>query len=361
MGVTMFLILLVLLRCPAESQTAKVSPVPETDLVSAREDLILVKEIESPPNDPSHLWNRVSSMDVKKDCSVLALFNTKPPRISILDARTLDLVTTFGKKGRGPGEFRDFSAWIGFKDDTLFVSQSHTTSLFLGNGTYLDMDIRTFRTSISILSQDQTTSIDQNGNIYYWNGRPKSEYLILKKMRDGKEEFFVRSSELPSQSALQAEKRDIYCRVIKDGSIIVALAREPIVARFTPTGSRLWLVDLSKIPVISRSYKEVQAGKILALYSSFWVDSMYVIVTVPEKEIKVGKPAVYYVFLDALTGKLVRLAYAAQNIARSQPGKDEFHEALLYNPWEIAHCNGRLYVFAENSARLLMYRLAWHK
>lgn len=342
----------------AELTTGVVSP--QAKVVMPTEDLILIKEVEWPPNDPSHLWDWVSSMSAKEDCSVLALFNKKPPRISILDAKTLELVTTFGRKGKGPGEFVDFAAWIGFKDDTLFVSQGHRTSLFTSDGKYLH-DIRTFRTNPAILSVNWSTGIDQDGNVYYWNARPNSDYLIVKRMRDGREELLVSSSDIRSTHRLQREEMNIYCGVVKDGSIIIALAKRPIVARYTRTGSRVWSVDLLKeVPVLQGTYREVQKGKILALYSTFWVDETYVILTFANAELRVGKPRIYYLFLDTRTGSVVRLTYASQNIRGPRPNQEDFDERL-YNPWAVAHCDGKLYVFSVNSARVQMYRMAWHK
>ncbi len=329
-------------------------------LVTPTEELVLIKEIEWPPNDSMHLWYWVPSMDVTKDCSLLALFNTKPPRVSILNARTLNLISTFGRKGKGPGELDDFFAWIGFKDDTLFVVQDHRISLFLANGRYLDMDLPAPRTATSILAVARTTGIDKDGNVYYWTGGPpSSEYLIRRKNRNSRDEFLIRSDEFDSQG----KAFDIYCGVVKsDGSIIIALAQRPIVAKYSPTGSRAWLVDLlSEVPLLRASYKKVKAREILSLYSAFWVDDTYVILTFADDEIRIGQPKIFYLFLDTRTGAVRKLTYAAQNIVRSLPDPDGFYEAQLYNPWAVAHCNGTLYVFSKNSARVLVYRLAWHE
>ncbi len=326
---------------------------------------MLVQEIEAPPNDSTHLWYWITSMSLDENGSILAVFNMKPPRVSILDTRTLELKATWGVKGKGPGEFDASSAWVGVIRDKIFVSQGHRTSVFSLQGSYLDRDVLTIeRTALARLHVERTTGVDQFFNVYYWDARLSSDYFIGKKTIDGSTQYIVRRGDFGFDSGSKkiAELRPLFC-VLKDGSIILALSHSPAIACYAPNGVRKWIIDISReFPPVKNNYAAVESGTIKLPMSNLWADEMYTILTFSNLDKTRGAPNIYYLFLDSKTGKLVQVAYAAQNIIREvSKDPDEILSHHLYSPWAIAHHDGTLYAFSYNSSRLQKYKLIWHQ
>jgi hypothetical protein len=329
--------------------------------VEPSQSLQLLQEVETPVGNPSHLWAWVTSMSLSNDGSVLALFDMRMTRVSILDSKTLRLLATWGKKGKGPGEFGEYHAWIGMRGDTVYVAQDHRTSLFLRDGTYLDQDIILLNRPADIFKVHMTTGVDKRGTVYFIDGRPKSDYLLGKKVRGGAEEYFLKKDDLRYQSANIS--KEVVFGILQDGSAILTFSRKPIVERYSSSGSLRWSTNLvEQITYLKKSYDLVAAGKYLLPFSTFWVDEEYTIITFSNKDEKVGEPGTYYVFLNSDDGSIVKVAYAAQSIIRTPVADEEtIYEHHLYSPWAIAHHKGILFVFAYNSARLQKYKLTWYR
>lgn len=335
--------------------------VAQSRTIGPTESLRLVYETESPPNAPAIFWNWISSMQVTKDNSFLVAFDMRPPRVTVLKTATFELVSTFGRKGKGPGEFMEFFAWIGVKDDTIFVSQGHRTARFLLDGTYLDKDILTLnRTTGAMLNVYASTGIDKVGNLFYWDARPNSDYLISKKLLDGTEQQLIKRDDVRSSSLFREGKRSLDFGVLENGSIILAYCRVPIVARYDSSGRLKWEVDMVRqIPFLRKDYDEVKAGKFLKIHSTFYADEVYTILTYPRTDKTIGRPTVYYVFLSSNTGRVIKIAYARQNVFGNRRPGDDVDESYYYYPRAIAHRAGMLYVFSYNSSSLQKYKLMW--
>lgn len=301
-------------------------------------------------------------MSISEDGSLLGLFDMRATRVSILDSKTLKLLATWGKRGKGPGEFQQYHAWIGIRQDTVYVAQDHRISLFLGNGTYLDKDILLLNRASDAFMVHMTTGFDQRGSVYFRDGRFKSPFLIGKKTSGGIEEYFIDKNNLPLSFT---PTMDIAFGTLRDGSVILTFSHEPIVICYSLSGSLRWTTNLvNPINRLKKEYERVRAGQALLPFSTFWVDEEYTILTFPLLEMDVGDPSVYYVFLNSHDGTIVEIAYAAQNIIRTPRVKKEdkvYEDHLLYSPWAIAHHKGTLFVFAYQSSRLLKYKLTWYQ
>lgn len=339
--------------------------------VQPSQSLILIEEIETPKNAPSHLWWDVSSLFYDSQSNVLAVFNIKPPRVSLLNARTLELIATWGTKGRGPGEFQEWFTWIGIRNNTVFVSQTHRTARFSFEGKYLDSDIRTLNRTIRAgIKIDRANGVDEKGNVYYWDGRPTSEFLVAKVSQGDIEEYLIRRGDfdhLPFRFwNPRSEKMDIDLGVLADGSLIMNFAHEPVVIRYTKDGMLKWSVDLLKeLPFLKPNYESVKAAEFYYPATKFWVDETYTILTFTNRRQEIGEPNIYYVFLNSNNGSVVKVSYAAENvireIVRRQPSEhNKLYRHDLYNPFAITHANGILFTFAYNSSRIQKYKLTWH-
>jgi hypothetical protein len=326
------------------------------------EALLLIQEVESPSNAPGHLWSFVSSMwaDARKD--ILCIFDARMARVSILRMTTLELLRTWGKKGRGPGEFADMLAFIGVRRDTVFVSQRLKTLRFLMDGTYIANDIRTLDRADFNLGR--TSGVDMWGRVYYPGTGISSPFLVLRiGEKNHLSEGVVQKSDFGiSPDLFTRNKMRVSFSVLENGSVILTLSGEPLVARYDPGGSRRWSVNLlEKIPYLKKSYEEVRAGKAAYATTTFWADEIYTILTFVNETGKIGETNIYFVFLDSETGKILKVAYAAQNVIREGTDKNKIYKHDLYNPFSICHSEGFLFTFSYNSAHLQKYKLTWHK
>lgn len=331
--------------------------------IEPTESLLLVSEIETPVNDKSHLWYWISSMDISRDGRFLALFNVKPPRVSILNTRTFELISSFGEKGRGPGEFSESLSWIGLRGDAVYVSQMHRTSIFLINGKHIDRDILTLsRTIDATMLLPWANGVDRAGNVYFWDARRKSNYLIGKKAADGKEVFLVTREQFGLQAEFEKGEMNLLFNVLEDGSIILAFSHVPIVARCSPEGLLVWSLNITeKVPLVKKSYQEVKAGRVVIPMSIFWADETYTILKFSNQEQQKGKPNIFYVFIHSAEGNVTKVAYAAENVIQQAVLKDdEIYRHELYNPFAIAHRDGVLFAYSRNSGKIQKYRLLWH-
>lgn len=329
-----------------------------------RESLLLLQEVEAPPNDPSHLWYMIPSMALNEKGNALAVFNTKPPRVSILDPETFKLKASWGRKGKGPGEFGESFAWVGIINDTVFISQGHRTMAFSLAGRYLGQDILTLeRTAIAKLLINRSSGMDQFKNVYFWNANPSSNYLIGKKAPHGAVTYLVPKSDFGIVAKAQREQPYTVFSVLRQGSVVVTTSHMPTVARYTADGKLEWVINLAKeVPFVKQNYKAVESGEIKLPMSYFWADEIYTILTFSNRDKRIGSPNIYYVFLDSRSGKPVEIAYAAQNVIRELSNDpDEILTHDLYNPWAVAHHRGTLFVFSWNSGRLQKYKLTWYQ
>lgn len=318
--------------------------------------LLLLDDIEAPPNAPTHLWNDVKSMSVNESGNLLVMFNTKPPRVSVLETSSLNLVGSFGKTGKGPGEFESVWTWVGIRHDTVIVSQKVTTSFFLVNGTHLGNDIKTVNRSIpAIMNIARTMGVDGQRSVYFWDARPQSDFLISKRLQSGLEVGLVKKGEMPF--AVDGKKGSFDLGVLADGSIILSFYEQPLIVRYNSQGERVWSIDLSRnIPYIRKNYEDVKEGKLMNPNTCFWSDETYTVLTFHNRQGKAGQPNIYWVFVDSRTGRLVELSHVQQNVISS-----EHQDYLMYIPWAIAHSNGMMFSFSYNSGRLQKYKLMWHK
>jgi hypothetical protein len=327
------------------------------------ESLLLIAEIETPVNDRSHLWHWVSSMDISRDGRYLAIFNMKPPRVSILDTRTLELITSFGKKGRGPGEFLESLSWVGLRGDRVYVSQMHRTSIFSMSGEHLDRDMLTLsRTVDAQMLIHQASGVDGAGSVYFWDARRKSEYLIGKKTPDGREVFLISRKQFGVERGFEKGEMMLLFNVLEDGSIILAFSHVPIVTRCSPEGNVVWSLNLvEKVPLVKKNYDNVKTGRYVLPMSIFWADETYTILKFSNEEKRQGKPSIFYVFINSAEGNIRKIAYAAENLIRQAELKDdEIYSHDLYNPTAIAHKDGILFAYSRHSGKLQKYRLLWY-
>ncbi|MBM4167804.1 MAG: hypothetical protein FJ215_01400 [Ignavibacteria bacterium] len=324
------------------------------------ESLELVQEIESPTNDPNHLWYWITSMSIDEKGKLLALFNKKPPRISLLETSMLGLKRSFGRGGKGPGEFTESPTWIGIVDDTLYVAQPFYTSRFNLDGKHLGGD-HVWQRGLGAFSIQMRSGVDKNGDVYYWHGNPKHDFLLGRKSRNGNESFVIPVQNLPFAERYRSKGMELAFGVLRDGSVVMTFSHEPALVCFGPDGSpRWWLNLVDEIPRLKKSYEEVEKKKILFPISNLWTDNVYTILTYSNPDRNLGSPAILFVFVDSQNGKLVRVAYSTQHIIREREIDDEkIYTHHNYSPWAIAHHNGYLYTFAHHSAHLQKYRLLW--
>ncbi len=252
-------------------------------------------------------------------------------------------------------------AFIGVRRDTVFICQKLKTLRFLTDGTYIEKDIRTVeRTDFHLC---QSSGVDKWGRVYYEGTGTSSPFLVLRiGEKYHKSEGVVPKSDFGISSDLfTRNKMRVRFSVLENGSVILTLSGKPFVARYDPDGSRRWVVNLlEKIPYL-KNYENVKVGKAVYATTNFWADEIYTILTFSNETPKIGETNIYFVFLDSETGKILKVAYAAQNIIREGTDVNKIYEHDLYNPFSICHSGGFLFTFSYNSARLQKYKLTWHK
>lgn len=310
--------------------------------------LKLVIETETPVNRSDHLWSQCRTIWTDTQHNVLALFNDRPPRVDILDPKTLELLYTWGTEGKGPGEFTGVFTWIGILNDTVYVYDARKVKKFLVDGTYLDKDVWLLNMMPdAALASYKAFGIDNKGYIYYKDADPRSKYLISKLHTSGNN-----ISGIINKSRIDIKTDFISFRVLGDGSIIVAF-KNLVVNRYTSDGELYWHTNLiENIPYLVNEYKRVESGEILFPISTFWVDERYTILTVANPRKEIGAPNILYIFLNTHNGQIEKIASNDENIIHE--GNDNY---ILYNPSAIAHANGYLYAFANNSSKLFKYQI----
>lgn len=131
------------------------------------QELQLVQEVEAPPNAPNHLWAWVQSMGLDENETILVLFDSRMTRISVLDLRNFELLSTWGKHGRGPGELANYSAWVTMKKGKVVFCQDFKVSYFSVDGRFLDKDVPLLgRAGWYSLSTHQSVGVDSSGSLY---------------------------------------------------------------------------------------------------------------------------------------------------------------------------------------------------
>ncbi len=331
--------------------------------IKASESLKLLIDVETPTNDQSHLWNWITSIAIDERGERLALFNLKPPRVSILSTTDFRLLTSFGREGRGPGEFLVEKAWIGMRNDKLYVMQGIRTSLFSLDGKYLDKDLAERRTAMGAFLINWTSGVDSIGRIYDWDSNTNASHLVRRRSSDGNVEQILEKTKL-SLRLDSYQKLAVRFGVLADGSVVAAFAYEPIILKTDSKGDVQWSFNVVEhLGFLKSEYEDVAKGKIQFPLTAFWTDEKYTILTYVNSNRRVGESRILFVFLDTKTGNVLKISYPRELIRKKGPSEEDNlnDNSLAFVPMEIAHHDGYLYVFAVNSARVQKYKLMWYK
>ncbi len=331
------------------------------------QDMQLVQEIESPPNAPNHLWARVQSIGLDETGRMLVLYDSRMTRVSVLDALTLDLLWTWGKQGRGPGELANYSAWVTLKEGVVLLCQNFKLSYFSVDGRFLDKDIPLLRRAgWYSLSTHESVGVDTCGSIYYLAGQNVGNFEIRCRASNGQDRVvFSRSAvgvhKIPGKGGISFGTH-------ADGSSVVSFGHKPLLIKFDTHGNIKWTLDFLKdlssevANQIEDEYQKIVKKNLPYPWSAFWTDSTYTVLTLPldwTKE-RIGKPSVLYLFINSKTGRLMKVSYPKQNVVeRPSDGENDVRSHTLYAPWVVAHSRGYLYAFCYNNSRLVKYKLMW--
>lgn len=350
-------VLAVVLRCHAQEAPLR-----------AAQEMQLVREAETPPNAPDHLWAWVESMGVDEAGTRLVLFDVRMVRISILNASDFSLLASWGKHGKGPGELANYSAWVALKKEEVLVCQDFKMMYYSAEGRYLDKDLALpQRAGWYMLSTHQSVGADCSGNIFYLAGPNARAFAVRKRSVAGHDhEVF---SHLTCRPYIAENTGGVSFGTHPDGSLVVSFGHTPLIMKFDNKGHILWtcnfLKSLSPEPaaLIADEYERTIKKNLPHPWSAFWTDDTYTILTLPivdwTKE-RIGKPSVLYLFIDSKTGRVIRLSYPKENVVkRPRQSEDDIAAHTLYAPWTIAHSNGYLYAFCFNNSYLVKYKLQW--
>lgn len=331
------------------------------------QELQLVQEIEAPPNAPNHLWAWVVSMGLDESETRLVLFDIEMTRISVLDLRNFELLATWGKRGRGPGELANYSAWVTIKKGKVVFCQDFKVSYFSVDGRFLDKDVPLLRRAgWYLLSTHQSVGVDSSESLYYLAGQNAANWEIRRRAIDGHDHVVF--SRTDARRYQIPDKGGISFGTHPDGSSVVSFGHKPLMIKFDMHGNVKWvrefLKDLSSEVAnqIMDEYEKAIKKSVPHPWSAFWSDSAYTVLTLPlawTKE-RIGKPSVLYLFFSSKTGRLMKVSYPNQNVVqRPSKGENEIGTHTLYAPWTVAHSRGYLYAFCYNNSRLVKYKLMW--
>lgn len=331
------------------------------------QELQLVQEVEAPPNAPNHLWAWVQSMGLDESGTRLVLFDIRMTRISILDTRNFELLATWGKQGRGPGELANYSAWVTMKKGEVVFCQDLKVSYFSVDGRFLDKDVPLLRRAgWYSLSTHQSVGVDSSGSIYYLAGQNAANWEIRCRAMDGHDRVVF--SQTAARLFQIPDKGGISFATHPDGSSVVSFGHKPFMIKFDTRGNVKWvrefLRDLTSgvANQIRDEYEKAIKKNVPYPWSAFWSDSTYTVLTLPvdwTRE-RIGKPCILYLFFNSKTGRLMKVSYPKQNVVeRPSKGENDVGTHTLYAPWAVAHSRGYLYAFCYNNSRIVKYRLLW--
>ncbi|MER3525319.1 MAG: hypothetical protein C4326_15065 [Ignavibacteria bacterium] len=291
-------------------------------------------------------------------------------RLSILDASTLQLVGSRHAKGEGPGEFNSATAWVAIRKENVYVYQKLRLSVFSLKGEYLKRDVRLVDRLLdasALFEARQSFGMDSAGFLYYLSGRRMAEFDLVKRSPSGAvTKRLARKQILPD---IAPQRGDVGFGVHRNGSIVVTFGHKPLLATIGSDGKIVWTCDLQEqLPAefasrLMRRCDEAVAKKLPYYWTNFWTDDHYTILTDagPDEPLGIGKPEVYYVFIDSQTGVVSAVLFAQQNIVqRLSKDENDLPSQTLYAPFAIAHSHGYIYTYCYNLARLVKYNITWN-
>jgi hypothetical protein len=334
-----------------------------------REGLKFVQAIETPSNAPDHFWVQVHSMATDENGTLLAMFDEKLARVSVLDIATSKLISAWGTEGDGPGELNKYSAWIGIRKDTVFICQRFHLSAFSLKGHYLGRDTRLngrLADFTMVFDGRQSCGMDSSNRIYYFGGNRIEDFVIMKANRMGESRSILTRKSLMPDTAPGTGSAGL--GVLPDGSFVVAFGHRPLIVKYDTGTNMVWSCNLLHVlpprlaKWVAAQYERFVKKRLPHSWSNFWTDSQYTILTLAgdADDDRVGQPSVRYFFLDTKTGKYLGCYFAQENIVkRIRKGDDDIAPHVEYAPWAIAHSRGYVFAICYNNSRLVKYKLLW--
>jgi hypothetical protein len=334
-----------------------------------REGLKLVQAIETPSNAPDHFWVQVHSMATDESGTLLAMFDEKLARVSVLDIATSKLIAAWGTKGSGPGELTTYSAWIGIRKDTVFIGQQFRLSAFSLKGQYLKCDTRLngrLADHMMVFGGRQSFGMDRSNHVYYFGGNRIEDFVILKGARTGEARPILRRKDIMPDIAPRTGSAGF--GVLPDGSFVLSFGHRPLIVKYDSASNMVWSCNLAnELPSrlaawVNACYEWFVTKRLPYSWTNFWADSEYTILTLaggPDDD-RIGEPAIRYFFIDTKTGKYLGCYYAQENIVkRLKKDENDIPPHSEYAPWAIAHSRGYVFAFCYNNSRLVKYKLLW--